>query len=151
MEIAYSTGYDLTGHRILFYDGNTGTVYKTTDVENDLSVTNVDPSGSFSFSAYTVYSFNSQVQNGPDGIALVDGNNNVLDFIAYGSQFTATSGPAAGLPPTLIGVQEPGNTNPAFSLQLSGTGYRASDFTWQPPQLATPGLPNTGQEINCAR
>ena len=114
-----------------------------------MQVANDDAASGFTFSAFSVFSFQSQVQDGPDGIALVDDSNNVIEFIAYGKSFTANNGPAAGLTATLMGVEEPANGNPANSLQLGGVGTKASDFVWQPSQLATPGSINTGQTIIC--
>ena len=148
VEVAYVTGTSLTGYRLLFYDGADGSVYKTTDLGTALSVSNDDNSG-FSFSTYQVFSFQSQVQNGPDAIALVNNFDEVLDFISYGGEVTATSGPAAGLTAKPMGVAEASNSGPQDTLQLSGTGFQASDFTWQPPQLATPASRNTGQVFLC--
>ena len=148
MEVAYTTGTNLAEYRLLFYDGASGSVYKTFDLSSPLSVTNSDPSG-FSFSTFQVFTFSSQVEDGPDGIAVVNSSDEVVDFISYGGEVTATSGPAAGLTATLMGVTEAPNTGPQESLQLSGTGFLPSDFTWQPPQLATPGSPNTGQTFVC--
>lgn len=149
VEVAYITGYPLTGHRLLFYDGGTGRVYKTTNLSTDLAASNDDVSIGFTFAAYSVYSFSNQVRDGPDGIALVDGNDAVLDFIAYGRTFTASNGPAEGLTPLLMGVVEAANGGPQNSLQLGGVGSQASHFTWQGSQLASPASVNTGQTIVC--
>ena len=47
------------------------------------------------------------IQNGdPDGIALVDADDNVLEFISYGGSFTAVGGPADGMASVEIGVSE---------------------------------------------
>jgi len=149
VEIAYITGFPLAGHRLLFYDGGTGRVYKTTNLASDLSASNNDDTNGFTFAAYSVYSFSNPMRDGPDGVALVDNNDNVLDFIAYGRSFTATNGPASGLTPLLMGVVEASNGGPQNSLQLGGVGSQASDFLWQGSQLATPAGLNTGQTIIC--
>jgi len=133
----------------LFYDGLDGSVYKTFNLSSELAVSNDDPSSGYTFSAYSVYTFQAQTQNGPDGIALVDANDVVLDFIAYGGEVVGTNGPADGLSATLMGVVEASNTSPANSLQLGGVGFKASDFMWQGVQVATPGQVNTGQVIDC--
>ena len=92
------------------------------------------------------------MQNGsPDGLALVDSANEVVEFISYEGTFTAGNGPAAGMMSTNVGVFEPNFTPLGFSLQLAGTGAQRSDFTWQPAGPNTQDAPNTGQVFDgCA-
>jgi len=87
------------------------------------------------------------MQNGaPDGLALVDNNGNVVEFLSYeSSPFTATNGPAAGQTSTNIGVSENGNTPVGFSLQLGGSGSQSTAFTWNSAAAETPGAANNGQ------
>ncbi|RMF54692.1 MAG: T9SS C-terminal target domain-containing protein, partial [Bacteroidetes bacterium] len=85
-------------------------------------------------------------QNGaPDGLALVDAGNNVVQFLSYEGSFTAVDGPAAGLTSTDIGVSETGSTPVGYSLQLAGTGSFYEDFAWQAAAPNTFGACNTGQ------
>ncbi|MGI9596116.1 MAG: ExeM/NucH family extracellular endonuclease, partial [Acidimicrobiales bacterium] len=87
------------------------------------------------------------LQNGsPDGIALVN-NGTVVQFLSYEGSFTATDGPAAGQTSTDIGVSEPNTTPLGQSLQLTGTGTTAGDFTWTGPDTETPGFANVGQSF----
>ena len=81
------------------------------------------------------------MQNGaPDGVALVDDQGAVVEFISYEGSFTAISGPASGLTSTDVGVVESNSTTPVGdSLQLTGTGAQAADFTWQSPAPASRG------------
>ena len=150
VEIAHPTDYSLAGHIIYFYDA-TGVVYKQTEDLSTIliSLSNEAEGTGFTFSSFTVYTFQSQVQDANAGIALIGPGNAVLDFISYGIQIVATAGPAAGSTSTLIGQTEAANAGPQTSLQLGGTGYQKSDFTWQASQTATPGFINTGQTILC--
>jgi hypothetical protein len=68
-----------------------------------------------------------------------------VQFISYEGSFTAVGGPAAGLTSTDIGVSESSSTPVGFSLQLTGTGSEAADFTWTSPTDDTPGAVNNGQ------
>ena len=49
------------------------------------------------------------IEDGADGVALVNPDNMVLDFISYGGSFDATDGPANGMTAADIGVTEAGN------------------------------------------
>ncbi len=86
------------------------------------------------------------LQNGaPDGVALVDNNGTVIQFLSYEGTFTASDGPANGMTSTDIGVSETNSSSATDSLQLSGTGTQYSDFTWQPDAAATFGACNNNQ------
>ena len=138
IEVAGAAATDLSGWQLLGYNGSNGAVYLTIALSGTL------PNQQ---NGYGTLSFNARgLQNGsPDGIALVDDTGVVVEFISYEGAFTATSGPAAGLTSTDIGVSESSGTSKTASLQRTGTGSQASDFSWQPPQGATAGHPNAGQ------
>ena len=86
------------------------------------------------------------IQNGsPDGLALVDDQGRVVEFLSYEGALLALTGPAAGLSAVDIGVSESGSDPVGRSLQRVGTGQRAADFSWQPPAGQSPGAPNAGQ------
>jgi uncharacterized protein len=116
-----------------------------------LRMVNPDGTLSFTYSGYT------GIQNGdPDGLALVDSGNNVIQFLSYEGTFTAVGGPAEGLLSTDIGVAEkPLDTSVpiGYSLQLVGIdgkvlgvdGTSYEDFTWSGPAPASFGLVNAGQ------
>ena len=148
VEVAYTTSYNLAGHRLFFYN-SAGASYKETDeiLATPLAITN--EAAGFIFTSLSVYQVTNEVINTNGGIALIGPNDVVVDFISYGIAITATSGPANGTTSTLMGVTEPANTGPANSLQLGGTGFQKADFTWQQPQRSTPGNLNTGQTILC--
>ena len=96
----------------------------------------------------TLYWLRAGIQNGaPDGMALVDPSNDVVQFLSYNGTFTASDGPANGMTSTDIGVAEGGSTPVGHSLQLSGTGLVYEDFTWNSPQGNSFGAINPGQSF----
>jgi hypothetical protein len=129
IEIAAPAGTNLAGWSLVLYSVNTGatqgTVYSTRPLSGivpDLD----DGYGTISF-AYPV----NGIQNGEqDGIALVNAAGQVVQFLSYEGSFTAANGPAAGLTSKDIGVSEGSSSPVGFSLQLTGSGASAADFTW---------------------
>ncbi|HAC65731.1 MAG TPA: endonuclease [Cyanothece sp. UBA12306] len=141
IELAGSAGTNLDGWSIVLYNGNNGSVYNTIDLTGN---TFTDQNNGFGF----VSVFISGIQNGsPDGIALVDNETNVVQFLSYEGSLTAIGGPADGLTSTDIGVSESSSTPIGFSLQLTGTGSQAEDFTWTSPAIETPDAVNNGQSF----
>jgi hypothetical protein len=76
---------------------------------------------------------------------LIDGGNNVLEFLSYEGSFTAADGPAVGRTSLDIGAAESGSTLVGQSLQRTGTGLVGSDFAFTGPSTASPGAVNAGQ------
>ncbi len=87
------------------------------------------------------------LQNGPDGITLVDAQGQVVQFLSYEGTFLAMDGPAQGLQSTDIVVKEDSATNERASLQLTGTGKRYQEFTWLVAVANTFGQPNLRQRF----
>lgn len=140
IEIAGPAGTILTGWSIVLYNGSGGAVYDT----DALSGTIPNLGGGFGVVVLT-YPVNG-IQNGsPDGIALVDAANAVIQFLSYEGSFTAVGGPANGIVSTDIGVSENGSEPVGQSLRLSGTGTNYEDFIWNSPAAASFGDFNTGQ------
>ena len=145
IEIANTSGTDLTGWSVVLYNGNGGAPYAITAL-----------SGSAAFTALT-YAANG-IQNGgtsatpdEDGIALVDNLGNVVQFLSYEGTFTAVGGAANGLTSTNIGVAQAGTEAVDTSLQLTGSGTTYGDFSWGAASIsATSGTVNTGQTIGTA-
>jgi len=133
------SNFDAGQYQIVLYNGNGGGVYNTFDLS---SATTSSESG------YTLYVASiTGIQNGaPDGIALVDDSGVVVEFISYEGTFQATDGPANGMTSTDVGISEPGAVGE--SIQLSGSGSQASDFTWGGPTTESPGTVNTGQSLS---
>ena len=140
IEIAGPAGTDLNGWSIVLYNGSNGLVYNTTNLSGVLA----DAGDGFGYITQN-YPVNG-IQNGsPDGIALVDHFNNVVQFISYEGSLTAVDGPAVGLSSSDIGVSEVSSTVAGFSLQLSGSGVSSGDFSWGSAAPATFGSINNGQ------
>jgi len=124
VELAGVAGTDLSHWQLLFYNGSNGTVYKRVPLDGMFD----DESNGHGFMSFDV----NGIQNGsPDGIALVDDMDSVLQFISYEGSFEAVSGLAAGLFSTDIGISEPSSTLAGQSLQLTGQGYQFSDYFWE--------------------
>lgn len=144
IEIAGPVGTNLSGWKIVLYNGSGGTAYDTR------SLTGTIPSNCSGMADGVVVqsSFTNGIQNGsPDGIALVDGNGVVVQFLSYEGSFTATDGPAANMTSTDIGVSESSSADAAQSLQLTGSGSDYADFTWQAPATSSFGACNAGQSF----
>lgn len=142
VEVAGPAGLSLASWSIVAYNGSNGQSYKTTS----LSGTIADDDNGFGVLAFNI----SGLQNGgPDGLALVDPDDTVIQFLSYEGSFTATNGPADDITSTDIGVSESGSTSVGHSLRLSGSnGCEYADFTWQSPATDTDGSVNTGQSFS---
>ena len=80
----------------------------------------------------------------PGGVTLVDDNNNVIDFISWGGSFEASTGSGTGLISRDIGI-DPFDVGPESSVQLTGSGTIAEEFTWSGPSASSFGTVNAGQ------
>jgi predicted extracellular nuclease len=143
IEVAAPVGTDLSNWSVVRYNGSNGETYNSA-----LSLS----SGTATQDAVTMFvTFMlpaNGLQNGsPDGLALIDADGAVSQFISYEGSLTATNGPALGMTSEDIGVSEPGTTLVGDSLQLAGTGSVYSDFTWEAPKANTAGSLNTGQSF----
>ncbi len=139
VEVAGSAGVDLSGWQLLAYNGNNGQVYKSIQLSGVIA----DQANGFG----TIFFAVSGLQNGSaDGLALVNAQNQVIQFISYEGELVATNGAAQGLRSSDIGTSESSSTLVGHSLQLVGDGTRYSDFTWQ-LQSATENNINTGQSF----
>lgn len=141
VEVAGPAGTNLSGWKVIGYNGAGGAMYATVN----LSGTIPDQQsciGTLSFA------FASMQNGSPDGLALVNASNVVVQFLSYEGSFTATDGPAIGMVSVDIGVSEITTTPVGQTLQLAGTGKQYSDFSWQAPAAGTSGLKNNGQTFS---
>lgn len=139
VEIANSSGTNLTGWSIVLYSG--------------VNASNATVYGTFALSGsaeFTTINFPADgIQNGPrDGIALVNSDGVTVQLLSYEGVFTAGEGPANGLTSTDIGVSENGSTAVGHSLQLTGTGTVYGDFAWTSAAAATSGADNNAQTLD---
>ena len=140
IEIAGPAGTNFSGWNLVLYNGANGQVYDTDPVAGTI------PDQCSGYGTITLSYPTDGLQNGaPDGIALVDNTNTVIQFLSYEGTFTATNGPANGLTSTDIGVSETATTPVGYSLQLAGTGVNYEDFHWTGASANTFGACNTGQ------
>lgn len=139
IEIAAPQGTDLTGWSVVLYNGSNGASYGTLPLSGTVGASRVIEVAS------------PGIQNGaPDGLALVDAADTVRQFLSYEGSFTAVGGPADGMLSTDIGVSQSGSDATGLSLQLTGTGDSADDFTWTGPRAASFGALNAGQTFDGA-
>lgn len=134
IEVAGTEGGDLTGWTVVLYNGNGGAPYNTLSLTGTL--VGEDGTGYASVDAVGIQN------GGPDGIALVNPDGEVIEFISYEGEMTATSGPAAGMTSVDVGVAETGTTEVGFSLQ------KQSDGTWAPPAAATRDAANDADIVD---
>jgi uncharacterized protein len=131
IEVTAPTAADLERLTVVLYNGANGLAYGTP--------ARVRPAAGQT--AATVNYGTDGVQNGaPDGVALVDPDGAVIEFLSYEGTLTAADGPAQGMTSTDIGVSETGTTLVGHSLQrdlATGTwsGPAASTFAPGPPPL----------------
>ncbi len=142
VEIAGPAGTNLSGWDIVPYNGNGGAPYNPT---TPLVGTIPDQGSGYG----TVSVLITGLQNGsPDGLALVNTANEVVQFLSYEGAFAALGGLANGLASTNIGVTEPDTTPAGFSLQLKGTGATYQDFTWTAASDDSFSAVNAGQTFS---
>ncbi len=138
VEVAGPAGTDLTGWKVIFYNGNGGLAYDSVVLSGTI------PGEQNGFGALWMAAPGS-IQNGPDGLALVNAVGELIQLISYEGSFSASEGPASGMASTDIGVEEGGGTDVGQSLQLSGEGWLYEDFTWMANLPSSPGAVNTSQ------
>lgn len=139
VELASFNAVDLTNWSLIFYNGSNGSAYNQLDLSGALHGSN-DQLGISSFLV-------PGLQNGaPDGVALINHLQQVVQFLSYEGSFVATNGAAQGHASKDIGVSQPTSNPVGTSLQLTGLGSHMSDFVWQlAPE--TRGSINQGQRI----
>jgi len=142
VEIAGPSGTDLNGWNIEFYNGNNSLVYATK------SLSGIIPNLENSRGA--IWFLKSGIQDGPDGIALIDPLGNVIQFLSYKGIITAADGTANGLTSTDIGVTEDNTVPLGHSLQLTGTGVYYNDFSWASAATSTQDSRNNNQTFSIA-
>jgi DNA/RNA endonuclease G (NUC1) len=133
VEVEGPAGLDLTGWSIVLYNGSGGASYGTlplTGVITDMC----DGRGTIS-----VVGPPSGIQNGsPDGLALVNGSGQVVEFLSYEGMFTATNGPASGRASTAIPVNEA----PDNSVPVGQSLQRDTSSEWYGPEEQSFGACN---------
>ena len=138
VEVAAPAGTNLSGWKIVLYNGSGGASYSTVN----LSGTVANQCNGWGTVAVAV----TGIQNGnPDGVALVNASGAAVQFLSYGGTFAATNGAASGMTSTAIGQSESASTPSGHSLRLVGSGSAYSNFTWAAPAAHSFGACNPGQ------
>jgi DNA/RNA endonuclease G (NUC1) len=117
IEVSAPAGTDLGGWSIVLYNGLGGASYDT-DVLSGVVPATCGERGVVVLN----YPANG-IQNGsPDGIALVDNNGVLIEFVSYEGVFAATNGVANGLTSIDVGVSENGSEPLGLSLARNAAG-----------------------------
>ncbi|MGH8823013.1 MAG: ExeM/NucH family extracellular endonuclease [Jiangellaceae bacterium] len=136
VEVQVPPGATTVGWSIVLYNGATGASYDT-DALPPVS----PPAGGASAVAVIDYPSNG-IQNGsPDGIALVDAANALVEFLSYEGTFAGVGGPADGVTSVDIGVSEngAGAVGNSLSKRLNPT---TENYEWQGEAPNTKGTLN---------
>lgn len=126
IEISGPAGTNVAGWKIVLYNGNGGAVYSPTVTLSGTIPATCGTRGVI-VSNYAV----NGIQNGdPDGVALVDASNNVIELLSYGGSFTAVGGPAAGMVTRNIVVKEPDAVGQSLHRDKAGTWFAPATNTF---------------------
>lgn len=140
VEVIAPAGTSLSGWKVILYNGSNGAQYATLN----LSGTTANQCGGHG----TVVVAATGIQNGsPDGLALVNASGALVQFLSYEGSFTASDGPASGQRSVDVGQAESSTSTLGYSLQLGGSGSKASDFSWQASRANTFGACNANQTL----
>jgi len=143
IEVVGSAGESLAGYQVVLYNGSNGQSYRTDTLPEGNPAT---CGGQVRF-AVVDYPQDGLQNGAPDGIALIDPQGGVVQFLSYEGTMTAMNGPAAGMTSTDIGVEQANNTPIGLSLQLGGEGNVYGDFAWADSATATFGTCNNDQSF----
>lgn len=127
VELAGSAGLNLSNWSLQFYNGSNGLIYKSVTIGD---ITLADQDNGFGFLTMQV----TGIQNGSsggvgDGIAIVDDNNQLMQFLSYEGAFEAQNGAALGVLSNNIAISQNGSAK-GKTLQLTGSGSNYQDFQW---------------------
>jgi hypothetical protein len=104
-------------YTVELYDGESGLKYA--DRSLDSMIINTGNEG-----AYYIWDFKGIQDGSPDGISLIGECGDVLQFISYEGDFTATNGKAAGIRSVDTGINELSSSPPNSSLQLISDSWK---------------------------
>jgi predicted extracellular nuclease len=139
VEVHLPAGTTSDGLSVVLYNGSNGTTYDTD------AVPAVTAPADAPAVAVVDYPSNGIQNGGPDAVALVDADDNVVDFVSYEGALTATNGPASGMTAADIGVSEAGTEDPGLSLQATYDAT-ADALVWTGPIEASKGVVNGTEE-----
>jgi hypothetical protein len=131
LELAGPVGLDLFGLQVTFVNGNDGAVYETLNLEGT-----IPRSGYVLIGGGGETALPGTLQNGPDGVVLIDCEGSVVDALGYG-EFEGDISPGEG------GSAEDVSDGSSLArcADSSDTDNNAADFHAATP---TPGAENSG-------
>ena len=118
IEIEGPGGTDVSGWRIVLYNGNGGVTYEPTTTLSGSIPTQCDGRGTVA----VTYAVNGLQNGAPDGFALVDASGALIEFLSYEGTFAATNGPATGITSTQLTVSEEPAPAAGVSIQRNAAG-----------------------------
>lgn len=128
VEVEGPAGTDVTGWKVILYNGNGGAQYA------ELVLDGLIPATQSCNGRGVVYTLATDIQNGaPDGVALVDDAGTVVEFLSYEGTFTATDGPAAGRSSRDVGTFEPATAETmgqSMQRNSAGTSWANAPFSF---------------------
>jgi predicted extracellular nuclease len=134
IEIVGPAGTDLSDWSIVLYNGSNGTEYTTVALSGILA----DQGGGQGVLSTVI----TGIQNGvPDGMALIDASDQVVELLSYEGTFTAANGPAVTLASVDIGVAESSSATANGSLQRNAAGSWAGPLCASFGELNDPAAP----------
>ncbi len=142
IEVVATAGESLAGYQLVLYNGSSTYGTRTLGAGNAVSC-----GGSATIASVT-YPLDGLQNGSADGVALANAAGQLVQFISYEGQITASNGPAAGRASTNLPVSETSSTPVGTSLQLGGSGAAASDFSWKASATQTFGACNAGQTFS---
>jgi uncharacterized protein len=137
VEVQVPAGATTVGWRVVRYNGGNNAEYTTPAAPVLPQVT----SGADAQVVVIDYPTDGLQNGSPDGLALVDAGNGVVEFLSYEGTMTAVSGVAAGQTSVDIGVAEA--TDTATGLSLSKVRNDAGTYVWNAPAANTKGALNS--------
>ena len=130
IEIAGNAGTRIDGAEVVFYNGSSGLAYGSMQLSGEID----DEANGLGAIAFAT----PGLQNGsPDGIALVNTDGSLIEFVSYEGSFIAADGPAAGQQSADVLVVEPGEVGESLQRPSNNKGG-----VWFGPSVATPGRLN---------
>ena len=127
IEVEGPSGTDLTGWSVVLYNGADSSAYGVRTLNGTIA-----PACGARGVMVLDYEQDGIQNGGPDGLALIDRDGQLVEFLSYEGAFKALDGPAAGVTSTNIGVIQ--SSAPHFQ-----TLQRRSSGVWEGPKASTRG------------
>ena len=138
IEIAGPAGTPLGGWSLHLYNGANGLTYSVIPLSGIVA----NESG-----GHGALWFPGALQNGTDGIALIDPTGAVSEFLSYEGSFLAMNGPAVTRQSTNLPVSQSPQNPQGLTLQRVGTGIGVASLEWMGARPHSGGSLNEDQVL----